>query len=124
MLDEIVVVAASAVVVAAAVRGVVAFVVSAARASARAVDFSPHWRSALCTVDAPDPAAAGVFAAVDPASWPDLPAVFDTSDLIVYFRYWGPPDADTRADLSDARDYSCALLQLRLFPYPAPLHAR
>ena len=79
--------AAAAVAVAAAVCvfvGVVAFVV---RASARAVGFSLRSRSVSYIVDVLGPASAEVSGAVDPASWPDFAAAFDTSDLAWYFRY-------------------------------------
>lgn len=116
--------AAFAVIAAAAVRDVAASVASVACAFAPAAEFSPHWRSALCIVDAHDLAVAGVFAALDPASWPYLPAAFDTSDLTLYSPYSELPDVDTRADLSDALDYWCAPSQLGWFPSQALLRVR
>src|SRR5580704_7982715 len=95
-----------AVIAAAAARAAVAFVASVACASVRAADFSLRWRSASCIADAPYLAAAGVSAAVDPASWTDLPAASDTSDLPLYSLYSELPDADTRVDLSYALDCS------------------
>ena len=119
-------VAAAAVAVAAAVCvfvGVVAFVV---RASARAVGFSLRSRFASYIVDVLGPASAEVSGAVDPASWLDFAAAFDTSDLAWYFRYSEPPDADMRADLSDAPGYSCDRRKSRCawFPWPMCLRAR
>jgi hypothetical protein len=122
MLDGIVVAAAFVVIAVAVVRAFAEAVAFVARASARAVDFSPHWRSASCIVDALYPAAAGVFAAVDLAFSPYLPAVFDTSDLASYFRYSAPPDADTREDLSDAPGYWCAHRMSQ--PCQPPLRSR
>jgi hypothetical protein len=121
MLDALAAVFAA--IAAAAVRAVAAFVASAASASARAADFSLRWRSALCTADALYLAAAEASAAVDPASWPYLPAASDTSDLTLYSLYSELPNVDRRADLSHAPDYSRALPQFGWFPCPAPLHA-
>ena len=116
--------AAFAVSVAAAVHAVVAYVASAECASVPAADFSLRWRSASCIADAAYLVAAGVSAAVDLASSTDLPAASDTSDLPLYSPYSELPDVDTRADLLDARDYSCALSQLGWFHPSAPLRAR
>ena len=77
----------------------------AARASAPIADFSPRWRSASCTADALCLAAAEVSAALGLASSPNFPAASGISDLSLYFRYSVPPDADTRANLSDAPGY-------------------
>ena len=117
-------VAASVVAVVAAARAFAAFVVFAACAFVRVADFSLRWRSAWCTADVPVLAVAGVFAAADPACWPDPPAAFDTSDLSFDSRYSELPDVDTQADLSDAQDYLRAPSQLGSFPYRAPLRAR
>ena len=122
MLDALA--AVFAVIAAAAVRAVAAFVASVACASALAADFSLRWRSASCTADAPYLAAAEASAAVDPASWPYLPAASDTSDPPSYFPYSELPDVDTWADLSDAPDYSCALSQFGWVLCPAQRHAR
>ena len=115
-----------AAIAAAAVRAVVAFVASVACASVRAADFSLRLRSASCIADAPYLAAAGVSAAVDPASSTDLPAASDTSDLPSYSPYSELPDADTRVDLSDAPDcsYDPKVSQFAWFLWPAPLRAR
>ena len=113
-----------AVIAAAAARAAVAFVASVACASARVADFSLRWRSASCTADALYLAAAEVSAAVDPASWTDLPAASDTSDLPLYSLYSELLDVDTQADLSHAPDYSRAPPQFGWSPCPVPLHAR
>jgi hypothetical protein len=91
--------AVTAVVVVRDVAASAAFVVSV---SARAVDFSLRWHSVSCTVGALCLAAVEVFGAVDPASWPNLPAAFDTSELAWYCRYSELLDAGTQADPSDA----------------------
>ena len=106
--------AAFAVTAVVVVRDAAASAAFVVRVSARAVDFSLRWHSASCTVGALDLAAAEAFGALDPASWPDLPAAFDTSDLAWYCRYSELLDAGTRADPSDARDYSCDPLASRL----------
>ena len=113
-----------AAIAAAAVRAVVAFVASVACASVRAADFLLRLRSASCIADAPYLAAAGVSAAVDPASSTDLPAASDTSDLPLYSLYSKLLDVDTQADLSHAPDYSRAPPLFGWFPCPASLRAR
>ena len=115
-----------AAIAAAAVRAVVAFVASVACASVRAADFSLRLRSASCIADAPYLVAAGVFAAVDPASWPGLPAAFDISDPPLYSLCSELPDVDMLAGLSHAPDcsYDPKASQFAWFLWPAPLRAR